>query len=170
MVNPDEPTDITALTTDDQIANVVYQYEFNFYSSLKTPLSYQEVPMPGGCGYIFRFTRAQPSLSLMRIPYDIFKTIDNRFTQVQYGKIPGVSTAYDNQPIPMVNPELHVAFTTDKDTQRRTQVISKYGLQIPFLDFSMRRNMLSKGIAEFEVRLADLEKTPEQIIFALTYV
>ena len=138
-----------SLTTEedtDYVASNLKQYNFYFYTSLKTPLAYQEVPLPSGCSYIFRFARAIASLAVMRLDYDIFKTIDSRFTQGQFDIIPTVSEAWSNLPIPIENPELHIAFSNEQDLIKRTQTISEYGLKIPFLDFSMRRNILVKGL------------------------
>jgi len=138
-----------SLTTEedtDYVAANLKQYNFYFYTSLKTPLAYQEVPLPSGCSYIFRFARAIASLAVMRLDYDIFKTIDSRFTQGQFDIIPAVSEAWSNLPIPIENPELHIAFSNEQDLIKRSQTISEYGLKIPFLDFSMRRNILVKGL------------------------
>ena len=138
-----------SLTTDEDpiyVGDNLKQYNFYFYTSLKTPLSYQEVPLPSGCSYIFRFARAVASLAVMRLEYNIFNTIDSRFTKGQFDVIPAVSEAFGNLPIPIENPELHIAFSNEVDLIKRTQTISEYGLKIPFLDFSMRRNILVKGL------------------------
>ena len=139
------PNSLLGTTTNDYVAANLKQYRFHFYTSLKTPLAYQETPMPSGCSYVFRFVRAQPSLALMLLEWETFHKVDSRFVEGQYDLIPSVSEAYESQPIPVFNPELHVAFTNDSDLVRRTQTISEYGLKIPFLDFSMRRNILVKG-------------------------
>ena len=154
-------------TTNDYVAANLKQFKFHFYTSLKTPLAYQEVPLPSGCSYIFRFARANASLSLMRLEWETFNKVDSRFSEGQFDLIPSVTEAFTSLPIPITNPELHVAFTNDSDLVKRTQTISEYGLKIPFLDFSMRRNILVKGMNEYEVRLGDLERSPELLIFAL---
>ena len=133
----------------DYVAENLKQYNFYFYTSLKTPLAYQEVPLPSGCSYIFRFARAIANLAVMRLDYDTFKTIDDRFTEAQFNLIPTVKDSFANMPIPISNPELHVAFSNDVDLIKRTQTVSEYGLKIPFLDFSMRRNILVKGSTLF---------------------
>ena len=154
-------------TTNDYVAANLKQFKFHFYTSLKTPLAYQEVPLPSGCSYIFRFARANASLALMRLEWETFNKVDSRFSEGQFDLIPSVTEAFTSMPIPITNPELHVAFTNDSDLVKRTQTISEYGLKIPFLDFSMRRNILVKGMNEYEVRLGDLERSPELLIFAL---
>ena len=154
-------------TTNDYVAANLKQFKFHFYTSLKTPLAYQEVPLPSGCSYIFRFARANASLALMRLEWETFNKVDSRFSEGQFDLIPSVTEAFTSLPIPITNPELHVAFTNDSDLVKRTQTISEYGLKIPFLDFSMRRNILVKGMNEYEVRLGDLERSPELLILAL---
>ena len=161
------PSSLDATTTDAYVGQNLKQFRFHFYTSLKTPLAYQETPLPGGCSYIFRFARAVASLALMRLEWETFHKVDSRFSEAQFNLIPSVSEAFESQPIPISNPELHVAFTNDSDLIKRTQTISEYGLKIPFLDFSMRRNILVKGMNEYEVRLGDLERSPELLIFAL---
>ena len=131
--------------TADYVGSNLKQYNFYFYTSLKTPLAYQEVPLPSGCSFIFRFARAIANLAVMKLDFDLFKTIDDRFTEQQFNLIPSVAEAFGNLPIPIENPELHVAFSNDVDLIKRTQTVSEYGLKIPFLDFSMRRNILTKG-------------------------
>ena len=158
---------LQATTTNDYVAANLKQFKFHFYTNLKTPLAYQEVPLPSGCSYIFRFARANASLSLMRLEWDTFHKVDSRFSEGQFDLIPSVTEAFTSMPIPITNPELHVAFTNDSDLVKRTQTISEYGLKIPFLDFSMRRNILVKGMNEYEVRLGDLERSPELLILAL---
>ena len=81
----------------------------------------------------------------MRLDWNTFHAIDSRFTQAQYNLIPTVVDAFKDQPMTIFKPELHVAFSNDNDLVKRTQTISEYGLKIPFLDFSMRRNILVKG-------------------------
>ena len=103
----------------------------------------------------------------MRLEWDTFHKVDSRFSEGQFDLIPSVTEAFTSMPIPITNPELHVAFTNDSDLVKRTQTISEYGLKIPFLDFSMRRNILVKGMNEYEVRLGDLERSPELLILAL---
>ena len=138
-----------------------------FYTSLKTPLAYQETPLPSGCSYIFRFARAHAGLALMLLEWDTFHKVDSRFIKGQFDLLPSVTEAYHTMAIPIFNPELHVAFSNDSDLVKRTQTITEYGLKIPFLDYSMRRNILVKGMNEYEVRLGDLERSPELLIFAL---
>lgn len=140
------PNSLLGTTTTDYVSANLKQYRFHFYTSLKTPLAYQETPMPSGCSYIFRFVRAPPSLALMLLDWNTFNKVDSRFVEGQYDLIPSVTEAYTSLPIPTFNPELHVAFSNDSDLVRRTQTISEYGLKIPFLDFSMRRNILVKGL------------------------
>jgi hypothetical protein len=142
----DTPNSLTTDEDPNYVGDNLKQYNFYFYTSLKTPLSYQEVPLPSGCSYIFRFARAVASLAVMRLEYGIFNTIDSRFTKGQFDVIPAVSEAFGNLPIPIENPELHIAFSNEVDLIKRTQTISEYGLKIPFLDFSMRRNILVKGL------------------------
>ena len=161
------PSSLDATTTEEYVSNNLKQYKFHFYTSLKTPLAYQETPLPSGCSYIFRFARANPSLALMLLEWDTFHKVDSRFIKGQYDLIPSVSEVYESQPIPVFHPELHVAFSNDSDLVKRTQTITEYGLKIPFLDYSMRRNILVKGMNEYEVRLGDLERSPELLIFAL---
>ena len=161
------PNSLEVTATDDYVSANLKQFKFHFYTSLKTPLAYQEVPLPRGCSYIFRFARANASLALMLLEWETFHKVDSRFIKDQFDVIPSVSEAFASLPIPITNPELHVAFTNDSDLVRRTQTISEYGLKIPFLDFSMRRNILVKGMNEYEVRLGDLERSPELLIFAL---
>ena len=161
------PSSLQGTTTNDYVSENLKQFKFHFYSSIKTPLAYQEVPLPSGCSYIFRFARANASLALMLLEWDTFHKVDSRFVKGQYDLIPSVTEAFASLPIPITNPELHVAFTNDSDLVKRTQTISEYGLKIPFLDFSMRRNILVKGMNEYEVRLGDLERSPELLIFAL---
>ena len=120
-------------------------YDFFFYTGLKTPLAYQETPLPSGCSFIFRFARAKPNLALMRLDWETFHSVDSRFTKAQYDLIPSVVDVFKDEPIAIIKPELHVAFSNDNDLVKRTQTISEYGLKIPFLDFSMRRNILVKG-------------------------
>ena len=81
----------------------------------------------------------------MKLEWETFKEIDSRFSKAQFDQIPSISDAFVEQPIPLMNPELHIAFTNDSDSVKRSQTISEYGLKIPFLDFSMRRNILVKG-------------------------
>ena len=167
------PTSLQATTTKDYVAANLKQFKLHFYTSLKTPLAYQDVPLPSGCSYIFRFARAKANLALMALNWETFHKVDPRFTEAQFKRIPSVTEAYaqaGQTTISIFNPELHVAFTNDADLVKRTQTISEYGLKIPFLDFSMRRNILVKGMNEYEVRLGDLERSPELLIFALRYV
>lgn len=145
------PNSLTTDNSPEYVANNLKQYNFYFYTSLKTPLAYQEVPLPSGCSYIFRFARAVANLAIMKLEYNTFKTIDSRFTKEQFDVIPAVSEAFSNLPIPIENPELHIAFSNEVDLIKRTQTISEYGLKIPFLDFSMRRNILVKGKINFYV-------------------
>lgn len=141
----DVPSSLTTEADGNYVAQNLKQYNFYFYTSLKTPLAYQETPLPSGCSYIFRFARANANLAVMKLDYEVFQTIDNRFTEDQFNLIPSVTDAFANLPMPIENPELHVAFSNDVDLVKRTQTISEYGLKIPFLDFSMRRNILVKG-------------------------
>ena len=164
------PSSLQGTTTEDYVSANLKQFKLHFYTSLKTPLAYQDVPLPSGCSYIFRFARANASLSFMLLEWETFNKVDSRFSKGQYDLIPSVSEAFGQSPVVINNPELHVAFTNDSDLVRRTQTISEYGLKIPFLDFSMRRNILVKGMNEYEVRLGDLERSPELLIFALRLV
>lgn len=147
------PSSLTAEASVDYVAKNLKQYNFYFYTSLKTPLAYQEIPLPSGCSFIFRFARAKASSALMKLEWDLFNKVDERFSQEQFNVIPTVTEAFGNLPIPIENPELHVAFSNDTDLIKRTQTISDYGLKIPFLDFSMRRNILVKGL--FNLRKND---------------
>jgi len=137
---PMEPTE-----EKDYVAGELKYYNFHFYTGLKTPLAYQEVPLPSGCSYIFRFARAKANLSLMRLNWETFHGVDQRFSKAQYDLVPAINGVFGDAPLPIQNPELHVAFSNDGDLVRRTKTISEYGLKIPFLDFSMRRNILVKG-------------------------
>ena len=92
-----------------------------------------------------RHTHSLNLTALMLLEWETFHKVDSRFIEGQYDLIPSVSEAYESTPIPIINPELHVAFSNDSDLVRRTQTISEFGLKIPFLDFSMRRNILVKG-------------------------
>lgn len=129
----------------DYVAGELKYYDFYFFTGLKTPLAYQEIPLPSGCSYIFRFARAKANLSLMRLNWETFHDLDSRFSKAQFDLIPAISDLFGDVPITIKNPELHVAFSNDNDLVKRTQTISEYGLKIPFLDFSMRRNILVKG-------------------------
>ena len=135
-----------ATETKEYVSSQLKYYDFFFYTGLKTPLAYQETPLPSGCSFIFRFARAKPNLSLMRLDWETFHAVDSRFSKAQYELIPSVLDGMNDQPITIFKPELHVAFSNDHDLVKRTQTISEYGLKIPFLDFSMRRNILVKGI------------------------
>ena len=130
----------------DYVASQLKFFDFHFYTGLKTPLAYQETPLPSGCSFIFRFTRAKANLALMKLNWETFRAVDARFTKGQYDIMPDVNASYDEIPIPIFQPELHVSFSNDSDLVKRTMTISEYGLKIPFLDFSMRRNILVKGI------------------------
>ena len=144
---PINEVSVTMETKEEKeyVVSELKYYDFFFYTGLKTPLAYQETPLPSGCSFIFRFTRAKPNLALMRLDWNTFHAIDSRFTQGQYNLIPTVADVFSDQPITIFKPELHVAFSNDHDLVKRTQTISEYGLKIPFLDFSMRRNILVKG-------------------------
>lgn len=139
------PAEIEATVEKDYVVSVLKYFDFHFYTGLKTPLAYQETPLPSGCSYIFRFTRAKPNLSLMKLDWETFHAVDSRFSKAQFDLLPDVMSAFSEVPIPIFEPELHVAFSNDDDLVKRTQTISEYGLKIPFLDFSMRRNILVKG-------------------------
>ena len=138
-------TTLEATETIEYVAGSLKYFDFHFYTGLKTPLAYQETPLPSGCSFIFRFARAKANLALMKLEWETFKAVDSRFTKGQYDLMPNVNVSFDEQPIPIFQPELHVAFSNDTDLVKRTQTISEYGLKIPFLDFSMRRNILVKG-------------------------
>ena len=141
---------VTMETTEEieYIGTELKYYDFYFYTGLKTPLAYQETPLPSGCSFIFRFARAKANLGLMRLGWETFHAVDSRFSKGQYDLIPTVNGTFENEPIKILKPELHVAFSNNIDLVKRTQTISEYGLKIPFLDFSMRRNILVKGKCE----------------------
>ena len=79
----------------------------------------------------------------MKLPYSTFNKIDDRFTQDQFNLISNIQEAYKFLPIPIAQPELHVAFSNDSALTRRSHTTSN--IKIPFLDFSMRRYILGKG-------------------------
>ena len=154
--------------TEEYIGGKQIYYDYFFYVPIKTPLALQSEPLPSGCNYILKFGRATPELSLLKVPWKIFKEIDNRFSEAGYNIIPEVSKAFDG-PIPLSKPELHVTYTYDDAAMNRTKNLSTFEIKIPFMDFNVRRQILQKGADEYEVRLAQLEKTPKQLVFALRY-
>ena len=79
----------------------------------------------------------------MKLPYATFNKIDNRFTEEQFNLISNIQDAFEFLPVPLVQPELHVAFSNDPILTRRSHTTSN--IRIPFSDFSMRRYILGKG-------------------------
>ena len=79
----------------------------------------------------------------MKIPFSTFNKIDDRFTENQFDVISNIQEAFEFLPVPLTQPELHVAFSTDTMLTRRS--LTSSSIKIPFLDFSMRRYILGKG-------------------------
>ena len=128
--------------------NVTY-YRYYFCCTINHGLAKQDKPLPAGIPITLTFNRAIASKSLLQI------------TPERGGK----AYKYEFETVPLINPVLDAYFVESKKAEQFYSKVDLYDIRVPFLDYSVRRELLSEGIAEHRIKLFE-GPLPSVVLFA----
>ena len=128
--------------------NVTY-YRYYFCCTINHGLAKQDKPLPAGIPITLTFNRAKASKSLLQI------------TPERGGK----AYKYEFETVPLINPVLDAYFVESKKAEQFYSKVDLYDIRVPFLDYSVRRELLSEGIAEHRIKLFE-GPLPSVVLFA----
>ena len=128
--------------------NVTY-YRYYFCCTINHGLAKQDKPLPAGIPITLTFNRTKASKSLLQIV-------------PQRG---GKAYKYEFDTVPIINPVLDAYFVESKKAEQFYSKVDLYDIRIPFLDYSIRRELLNEGIAEHRIKLFE-GPLPSVVLFA----
>ena len=115
----------------------VTYYKYFFCCTINHGLSKQDKPLPAGIPITMTFNRAKASKSLLQI-------VPQR---------DGKNYGYEFPAVPLINPSLEAYFVESKKADQFYAKVDLYNIRVPFLDYSIRRELLTEGIAEHRLKL-----------------
>ena len=127
----------------------VTYYRYYFCCIINHGLSKQDKPLPAGIPITLTFNRTKASKSLLQI-------------NPERG---GKAYKYEFDSVPLINPVLDAYFVESKKAEQFYAKVDLYNIRVPFLDYSVRRELLSEGIAEHRIKLFE-GPLPSVVIFA----
>lgn len=127
----------------------VTYYRYYFCCTINHGLSKQDKPLPAGIPITLTFNRTKASKSLLQI-------------NPERG---GKAYKYEFDSVPLINPVLDAYFVESKKAEQFYAKVDLYNIRVPFLDYSVRRELLSEGIAEHRIKLFE-GPLPSVVIFA----
>ena len=120
-----------------EVREGVTYYKYYFCCTINHGLSKQDKPLPAGIPITMTFNRAKASKSLLQI-------IPQRA---------GKDYKYEYDSIPLINPVLEAYFVESKKADQFYNKVDLYDVRLPFLDYSIRRELLTEGVAEHRLKL-----------------
>ena len=127
----------------------VTYYRYYFCCTINHGLSKQDKPLPAGIPITLTFNRTKASKSLLQI-------------NPERG---GKAYKYEFDSVPLINPVLDAYFVESKKAEQFYAKVDLYNIRVPFLDYSVRRELLSEGIAEHRIKLFE-GPLPSVVLFA----
>ena len=132
-----------------EVREGVTYYRYYFCCTINHGLSRQDKPLPAGIPITLTFNRAKASKSLLQI------------SPQRTGK----AYKYEFDTVPIINPVLDAYFVESKKAEQFYGKVDLYNIRVPFLDYSIRRELLSEGIAEHRIKLFE-GPLPSVVLFA----
>ena len=124
-------------------------YKYYFCCTINHGLAKQDKPLPAGIPITMTFNRAKASKSLLQIaPQRNSKDFKYEFDSV-----------------PLVNPILEAYFVESRKADQFYRKVDLYDVRVPFLDYSIRRELLTEGIADHRLKLFE-GPLPSVVLFA----
>ena len=115
----------------------VTYYKYFFCCTINHGLSKQDKPLPAGIPITMTFNRTKASKSLLQIA----PQRDSK------------DYSYEFSAVPLLNPSLEAYFVESKKADQFYAKVDLYNIRVPFLDYSIRRELLTEGIAEHRLKL-----------------
>ena len=116
-------------------------YRYNIVTCINHGLARQDKPLPSGIPIQLSFARADAKKSLLQVVAN------------QGGK----SYTYPHRTIPLLNPVMSCYFV---ESEKAAQMYSKtklYDVNLNFLDYSIRRELLMNGVSDYNLKLFEGE-------------
>ena len=124
-------------------------YKYYFCCTINHGLAKQDKPLPAGIPITMTFNRAKASKSLLQI------------APQRNGK----DLKYEFDSVPLVNPILEAYFVESRKADQFYRKVDLYDVRVPFLDYSIRRELLTEGIADHRLKLFE-GPLPSVVLFA----
>ena len=131
-----------------EVRDGVTYYKYYFCCTINHGLAKQDKPLPAGIPITLTFNRTKAEKSLLQIEP---QRAGNNYT-------------YEHESVPLINPVLEAYFVESKKAEQFYSKVDLYDVRIPFLDYSIRRELLSEGVAEHRVKLFE-GPLPSVVIF-----
>ena len=132
-----------------EVREGVTYYRYYFCCTINHGLAKQDKPLPAGIPITLTFNRAKSSKSLLQVA-------------PQRG---GKDYKYEYYAVPILNPVLDAYFVESKKADQFYSKVDLYNIRVPFLDYSVRRELLTEGIAEHRLKLFE-GPLPSVVLFA----
>ena len=127
----------------------VTYYRYYFCCPINHGLSKQDKPLPSGIPITLTFNRTKACKSLLQIA----------------PQRDGKNYKYEFDSVPIINPVLDAYFVESKKADQFYGKVDLYDVRVPFLDYSIRRELLADGIAEHRMKLFE-GPLPSVVLFA----
>ena len=118
--------------------------------------------LPADIPIQIRFHRAPASFALMKMSNEI----ELRLKSDQAQKV-NVVLNFEESVIPIVNPVLSAYYAYSNELEQMMSKVRLYNLEIPFLDYVVRRTVLDSGLSQYDVTLMQ-GRMPKYVIMGLT--
>ena len=115
----------------------VTYYRYYFCCAINHGLARQDKPLPNGIPISLVFNRAKASKSLLQI------------AQQRSGNV----YKYEFDTVPLITPQLECYFVDSFKAESLYKKTKLYDVSVPFLDTSVRRELLTEGVSEFTLKL-----------------
>ena len=112
-------------------------YKYYFCCTINHGLAKQDKPLPAGIPITLTFNRTKAYKSLLQL-------VPQRS---------GEKYTYEHESVPLINPVLEAYFVESKKAEQFYSKVDLYDIRIPFLDYSIRRELLTEGVAEHRLKL-----------------
>ena len=108
------------------------------------------------------FHRAPASFALIKLTNEIELKLKSDQSQKE-----NVVFTYDENVIPINNPVLSAYYAYSNELDQSMSKVRLYNLEIPFLDYVVRRTVLDSGLSQYDVSLMQ-GKLPKYLMMGLT--
>ena len=112
-------------------------YKYNIVTVLNHGLARQDKPLPSGIPIQITFNRAKSEKAVLQVSNKLHDGSDFVMSSV----------------VALMNPVLRCYFTESKKSDAFYGKTKLYDVQLPFMDYSLRRELLLDNISEFNLKL-----------------
>ena len=132
-----------------EVRDGITYYKYYFCCTINHGLAKQDKPLPAGIPITITFNRARANKSLLQI----------------VAERAGKDYTYEFEAVPLLNPLLEAYFVESNKADQLYRKVDLYDVRVPFLDYSIRRELLTEGVAEHRLKLFE-GPLPSVVLFA----